>query len=204
MANVSVSVVIPTRNSAGTLGDTLRALRGQSDAPDNFELILADCRSSDGTQEIGRKFGATILNTPRRGPAAARNVGLLRASGEIIAYLDSDTIPTRRWLHEITIPFKDPTAIVVGGKSISFRPETSAERFMSTLRVEWNTIARPDFPFIESMNMAVRRESALRIGGWAEDMLTAEDLDFTLRLIRKFAARLVYAPKALIFHRQEN
>jgi hypothetical protein len=107
-------------------------------------------------------------------------------------------------LHEITAPFGDPSTIVVGGRTMSLMPETLAERFMSAIRTEWNTIARTDFPFIESMNMAVRRTSAISIGGWTEDMLTGEDADFSIRMLRAFHTRLVYAPRALIFHRDRR
>jgi glycosyltransferase involved in cell wall biosynthesis len=204
MTDISVSVVIPTLNSARTLGDTLRAVRDQAEEQGNFEVIVADSKSVDGTQEIGRKFGATVLETSKRGPAAGRNVGLFHASGKIVAYLDSDTIPTRRWLHEITAPFRDLSTVIVGGRTLSFMPETPAERFMSALHNEWNSIARLDFPFIESMNMAVRRDPAISIGGWAENMLTGEDADFSIRMTHAFQTRLVYAPQALIFHRNRT
>jgi glycosyltransferase involved in cell wall biosynthesis len=199
-----VSLVIPTFNSGGTLAATLSGVREQRDPPGNIELIVADCGSVDDTREIGRRFGAKVLVSPKRSPGAARNTGLYHASGEIIAYLDSDMIPTRPWLHEIIIPFRDSTTVVVGGRTLSFMPETYAERFMSTMWSESSGVARSDFPFVGSGNMAVRRDAAISIGGWAEDMLSAEDMDFSIRMIRKFGVKLVYAPRALTFHRHRK
>jgi GT2 family glycosyltransferase len=52
--------------------------------------------------------------------------------------------------------------------------------------------------------MAVRRDPALAIGGFAEDMLTGEDVDFCYRLQRRFSCAIVYEPRALLFHRNHR
>jgi glycosyltransferase involved in cell wall biosynthesis len=91
----AVSVVIPAYNAAHTIGGTLKALQAQSDAPE-FETIVVDNASTDDTAHVARQCGATVLYEQRRGPAAARNCGLRHASGEIIAHLDADTVPSRR------------------------------------------------------------------------------------------------------------
>jgi len=202
--DVAVSVVIPTFNSAGTLADTLKGVREQHGVRGDFELIVSDCGSRDDTREISRRFGATVFETSKHSPGAARNLGLFHASGEIIVYLDSDMIPIRQWLHEITVPFRNSTSLVVGGRTLSFMPETLAERFMSTMWNESSGVLRSDFPFVGSGNMAVKRDAADRIGGWAEDMLSAEDMDFSTRMIRKFGMKLTYAPRALTFHRHRK
>jgi glycosyltransferase involved in cell wall biosynthesis len=204
MTNISVSVVIPTFNSASTLAGALKGVREQRGVPGDFELIVSDCGSFDDTREIGRRFGATVLESSKRSPGAARNVGLFHASGDVIVYLDSDMIPIRQWLHEITVPFRNSTSLLVGGRTLSFMPETLAERFMSTMWSESSGILHSDFPFVGSGNMAVRRDAAISIGGWAEDMLSAEDMDFSTRMIRKFGMKLAYAPRALTFHRHRK
>jgi len=202
----SASIVIPVLNAASTVGDVLNALRTQVDAPAETEIIAVDNGSTDGTQAVLRQFNVTVLEEPKRGPAAARNRGLHHARGDIVVHVDADTLPTRRWLKALVAPFDDPQTVIVGGRILSFRPETPAERYIaaSGLYEPENNVHRDLFPFVVSMNMAVRRTAALAIGGWTEDMLTGEDADFCLRLQRQFGCRLAYQPEAVLFHRNRQ
>jgi len=120
----------------------------------------------------------------------------------VIVYLDADTLPTRNWLAELTAVFDDPDVVIAGGRVLGFPPKTGAERFMAAHGI-WepeNNIFRPVFPFVPSLNLAVRRDAALAIGGWAEDMLTGEDVDFSYRILEQFSTRIVYRSRAILFH----
>jgi glycosyltransferase involved in cell wall biosynthesis len=195
----SISVIIPVLNGAQTISDTLSALINQSNKPKDLEIIVVDNGSVDGTQEIVRKYNVTLLTEPKRGPSAARNCGLRNASGEIIGYLDADTIPTRRWLREIIKPFSNPDVFIVSGKLLFYSLETPAQRFVARRGGMAEEAANHDvFPFAPSGNMAVRRVAALAIGGWDEDMRTSEDVDFSYRLLRKYPSRIIYSPDALV------
>jgi glycosyltransferase involved in cell wall biosynthesis len=200
---VRVSVVIPALNSAATLGSTLKGLRAQVNAP-AFETIVVDNGSQDETLEIARAAGVRLESEPVRGPSAARNRGLAVAQGEIIAYLDSDTLPTRRWLAALVAPFSDPAVMLAGGYSVSAPPQTPAQRFAARHALhglEYRTI-RKIFPFVSSQNMAVRRTAALEIGGWAEELFTAEDVDFCWRIYRHFGCEPVRQAEAVLFHQE--
>jgi glycosyltransferase involved in cell wall biosynthesis len=201
----SVSVVVPVLNGAAVIGDLIAALLGQVGAPRAREIIIVDNGSWDGTRDIVRRHGVTLLEEPKRGPAAARNRGLAHARGEVIAYLDADTLPTRRWLAELVAPFSDPEVILATGRTISYRPQTGAERFVAQkgfYETEERSMAFLTFPFVASRNMAVRREHSLAVGGWAEDMPSAEDVDFCYRLLRRYPSAIVFRPTALLFHRE--
>lgn len=199
----SVSVVIPVSNRAAMLGDVLSALANQAGPPETTEVIVDDNRSTDGTGDVARSRGVTVVEEPKPGPSAARNRGLQAANGEVVAHLDSDTVPTRRWLAEIVAPFVDPDVVLVAGRTLSYRPRTPTERYIAAsglLDVE-RAISRRPFPFAPSMNMAVRRSAAVGIGGWAEEMATAEDVDFSFRLLGRYRTDIVYRPSAVLFHR---
>jgi glycosyltransferase involved in cell wall biosynthesis len=199
----AVTVVIPVLNGAATIGDLLTALGGQVNVPAGTETIVVDNGSTDGTQDIVRRFPVRLAHEARRGPGAARNCGLHAAGGDVVAFIDADAMPTRRWLAALIAPFSDPQTLVVGGRILAFRSETPAERYMASIGMfdPKNNITRELFPFAVTMNMAVRRTIALELGGFAEDMPTAEDMDFSLRLTQRFGHRLVYQPQAVVMHR---
>jgi GT2 family glycosyltransferase len=120
----------------------------------------------------------------------------------VIAHLDADTLPSRRWLAEIVTPFEDPQVIIVAGRTVCYPQDTAAGRYVaaSGLYETERAINREPFPFAPSLNMAVRRSAALAVGGWAADMMTGEDVDFSHRVLRAFPSRIAYQPKAVLFH----
>jgi len=206
VVEITASVVVPVLNGEDTIGDLLIALTHQRGVSGNYELIIVDNGSTDNTREIVGAYEVMLLHEPKRGPSAARNWGLYHASGEVIAYLDADTIPTRTWLREICLPFQDPGVLIVSGKTISYHPSTPAERFiarMGALKPEYN-FSRKVFPFMASRNLAVRRYAALEIGGWAEDMHTAEDMDFCTRIRKSYNTEIVFQPTAVVFHQDRS
>ncbi len=95
MPNPSISVVSPTYNSSPFIRETVASILEQTVLPD--EMVFADDGSTDGTHTIIRKMmigraapTLQVLSNPHRGPGAARNAAVLAATGEWIAFLDSD------------------------------------------------------------------------------------------------------------------
>jgi len=85
----TISVVIPVYNSADRLRSCLEHLRESTFT--NFETIVVDDGSTDGSAAVAREFGATVLEGgQRRGPAYARNLGASKAAGEILFFIDAD------------------------------------------------------------------------------------------------------------------
>lgn len=89
-ADGRVSVIIPVYNREASIGRAIRSAIEQTYP--NLEILVVDDGSTDTTPDVLRSFGAQIrvLTQPRRGAYAARNAGLREASGEYIAFLDSD------------------------------------------------------------------------------------------------------------------
>jgi len=203
----SVSVVVPVLNGAGTIGDLLHALFNQAVIPQQMEIIIVDNASTDATRQIvGRFPQARLVMEEKRGPAAARNAGLRNARHDVILHCDADTLPSRRWVSELAQCFANRDVHLAAGKTLSYPPATPAERYLATAQLyeaEFNT-TRPVLPFVCSMNMGVRRESAIAVGGWNEDMLTSEDVDFSTRVLARFPAPIRYAAEAVLFHRNRS
>lgn len=196
-----VSVVIPALNAQSSIGETLKALRTQQGLKD-FELIVADNGSTDATPQIARTYGATVVREQTRGPAAARNAGLRAASGDIVAHLDADTVPSRRWLAELVQPFDDPATVLAAGRTICYPPKTAAERYVQQIGLYDASLAvkRTPFPFAPSLNLAVRRREAFAAGGWNERLITGEDVDFSHRVTKAFDTTVRYCERAVLYH----
>ncbi len=94
--NTRVSVIMPTFNRAATLGRAIQSVMGQSHH--NMELIVVDDGSTDSTADVVKEYHddprVVYCATPHLGVSAARNLGLSRAKGSVIFYLDSDNLWT--------------------------------------------------------------------------------------------------------------
>jgi glycosyltransferase involved in cell wall biosynthesis len=85
-----VSVIVPVFNGEPYLAEAVESLLGQTRAPD--EVIVVDDGSTDGSSRVAAQFGAqvTVINQANAGRSAARNAGIDRASGDVLAFLDAD------------------------------------------------------------------------------------------------------------------
>ena len=203
---LAVSVVVPVLNGGDTIGDLLTALAHQAGAPRDSAVIVVDNGSTDSTAQVVARFPVTYLRESTPGPSAARNRGLSHARGDIVVFVDADTLPTRHWLAEITAPFVDPAPVVVGGHAVDYRATTPAQRFMAQLgarRLE-HDFFRSRVPYVAAESMAVRRAALIAVGGWDEGLRTAEDLDVCVRLVRRYACRVVRQPRAVLFTRRRG
>lgn len=99
-----LSVIVCARNEESNLPDLLHAIAKQSYK--NFELIVVNDHSSDGTESVVRSFTAEnpnfrVVNAKGEGKKNALKEGIAASSGEIIVQTDADCIPTEKWLKTI-------------------------------------------------------------------------------------------------------
>ncbi len=87
----SVSIIMPTLNAAALLDNCLSSIARQTYPRDRYEILLADGGSTDGTQEIGRKFGAVVIDDrASKNMEESKRVALAQAGGEYILFVDAD------------------------------------------------------------------------------------------------------------------
>ena len=95
-----VSFIIPAYNEERLLGGTVDAIHQAARAlGDPFEVIVADDASSDRTAAIAREHGAHLIAVEFRQIAATRNAGARAANGEMLVFVDADTIVTAAAVH---------------------------------------------------------------------------------------------------------
>jgi hypothetical protein len=90
----ALTFIVPAHNAASTLTDTLRSIQAQRSG--DWSAVVVDDGSTDGTADVAAAFTSdgriTLVRQEKRGPAAARNRGLLEAGGEVLCFLDSDDV----------------------------------------------------------------------------------------------------------------
>ena len=107
LAIQSISVIVPCFNAAGTLERCIEGLLEQQLPNSTIEILVIDNNSRDDTVAIAKRHPTvTLLCEPIQGAYAARNAGLRRAKGEILAFIDPDCVPGSGWLNELTRPFE--------------------------------------------------------------------------------------------------
>ncbi|MFP4472727.1 MAG: glycosyltransferase [Candidatus Omnitrophota bacterium] len=127
MNNPFISVIIPVHNDSQRLKLCLDALQNQSYPRHLYEIIVVDNNSTESIKNLVEQLPNTVYAFEgKKGSYAARNTGIKTAQGEILAFTDSDCIPSNNWLEEGVKPIIDGKADLVGGKiNLFFRNKRS-------------------------------------------------------------------------------
>lgn len=174
-----LSVIIPTWNEARTLGPLLESLSRQTVR--DFETIVADSGSTDGTETVTASFGARYVSGEKRGPAEGRNRGAREAQADVLVFIDADCVLPLDLLERILAALRDPS--VIGGATM-YRPAegTLGERglFFLANAFQRATIAW-GFPHNAGFCFFFRKSAFERLGGLREDLFLNETHDVALR-----------------------
>ncbi len=181
-----LSVVIPCRNTADQLPRQLWALAREK-WQGWWEVVIADNGSTDGTREVAEAFKDRLPRllvvdaSARRGASYARNVGALSASGEAFLFLDADDEIAPGYLpamadalahHDFVAAYRDSESLNTGWVRLSRRthPYEGFRNFYHFL------------PHAGGTRIGVRRSIFESAGGFDENILGGEDVDFCWRV----------------------
>ena len=192
-----VSVAIPAYNEAALLPrllDSIEVARARyRGEPAAIEVIIGNNSSTDATAEIARARGCVVVDVEKRAIAAARNGAARAARGAILCFIDADSI-----IHPET--FNEIEDLMRTGRCAVGATGVKMERMSLGIALTWCVMI--PMTRIGGMDTGVvfcRREDFDAIGGYREQMLVAEDVDFLWRLKRlgrKRRARFMRAPTA--------
>ena len=202
-----VSVIIPLKAPTAYLWEALDRLE-QVDYPDIEIIVLPDQLNLDCAW-VGR-CEVTFVPTGSVCPGKKRDMGVGRSSGEILAFLDDDTFPTKDWLRQAVNHFKDPSVGAVGGPAIT-PPSDGALQQVSGLvyqsRLGGGNYAyryipkdQRDVDDYPTCNLLVRREVFEIAGGFDTSFWPGEDTKLCLAIVRDLGLRIVYEPGAIVYH----
>lgn len=199
--HLKASVVIPAYNAEGVIGSCLEALRSQRIRPG--EIIVVDDGSTDGTSAVANKFkGVRTLRQKNKGPAAARNLGASKASGDIILFTDADCVPDKKWVERMLEPFKDKNVAGVQGAYRTRQKSLVARFSQAEIEDRYKRMKRGDsIDFIGTYAAGYRRSIFKSFGGFDESFPKAsgEDPELSFRVAEK-GHKLIFNPSAIVYH----
>ena len=211
-----VSVIISAFNRRNELKELLTALDRQTLAPAQFEIIVIDDGSTDGTLRYltglvnSGKENLVFQRQENQGPGAARNRGMELALGNIFAFTDTDCRPCPDWLEELLKPFADTHVGAVGGAEEYDAQGTLLQRAIHIcmtspfttggLRGKTGTKLAQYYP--RTFNMAISRDAFEKTGGF-KSLYHGEDIELSFR-IKEAGFDLVFNERAKVHHRRRD
>jgi glycosyltransferase involved in cell wall biosynthesis len=192
-----LSVIVPARDGAAFLADTLPALRASDLPADQWELIVVDDGSRDGSADVaGRHADAVVRLDPPQGAAAARNRGVERARGDILVFIDADVSVHRgalRGLREV-LEREPDVAAVFGAYDTAPRAPGLVSQYRNLLHHRVHAENRGDAETFWTGCGAIRREVFHRAGGFDESARSLEDIELGYR-VRALGHRIALRPE---------
>ena len=215
-ADLTFSLIINTTDRAESLRTLLRALEHQSYP--HFEVIVVVGPTRDNTLSVLAEYQGRLhlLRCPQANLGQSRNIGLAAAGGDIVAYVDDDAVPCRRWLEQLAQLFQNPNLDATGGVVYLAHPNqptiqhrigiASSLAEQVDVRTSWLDSVLPSGNGVQwigrmmGTNMAFRRDALLEIGGFDEFYeWVYDDTDVAIRLVN--AGKIVHPVReAVMYH----
>ena len=191
-----VSLVIPVRDEAGTIARTLDDLLAQSRRPD--QVVFVDAGSRDGTaaaiaaHALTRIVPVRVVPAGAAYPGRARNLGVAASGGDWVAFTDAGVRLAPSWLAALTdAAAADPRADAVAG-DWDLDVDSPFARCLALIDAPREGLARDARRPPSFVSMLMRRAAWDRVGPFREDLRSAEDRLFLIRLLAD--CRVIRAP----------
>jgi len=202
---IKFSIIIPVKTINDYVRETVPHI--QTLTRTDWELIILPNEQDQNEWDDVR---IRVVASGRVGPATKRDIGAGFAQGEMLVFLDDDSYPEPDLLDVAILYFKDQTVVALGGPAMtphqdSFWQRVSGSVFLSKFsggapeRYVPVGQVRPvdDWP---SVNLMVRRQAFLDIGGFNSPYWPGEDTKLCLDLIKKTGNRILYIPQLIVWH----
>ena len=198
MTDPSISVIVPCYNGRRYLAEALDSVLTQTHRA--LEVIVVDDGSTDDSPRIAQGYGnrVSLVQQSNAGPAAARNAGIARATGDLLAFIDQDDL----WL-------PDKLAI----QCVAFRDDPSLDLCYCHVQRLWSAELdhearryrdrpRGDIvPGYATISLLARRDAFARVGTLSHDLRFGDAIDWVLRA-RDLGLNIIMLDDVLVRHRE--
>jgi glucosyl-dolichyl phosphate glucuronosyltransferase len=225
---LTFSIIIPTFNRCAALERTLNSLIKIDKQGKNYEVLIVNNGSTDGTSMMVERFRSAVsqlpyrfLSEPMPGLLSARHRGAIESAGNICVFIDDDVRLDPEWLNALQEAFQDPSIVLAGGPSrplFEVPPPLWLKAFQSveaagslcvplSLFDGGDNVKEIDPIYIFGLNFAIRRETLFAQRGFHPDSLPGPlqryqgDGETGLSLkIKRSGLKALYHPKASVHH----
>ena len=220
--SILVSIIIPgfTDDSYFNLLDAIDSLLHQSYA--DIEVVVAIHTSNKLYEEIVKAYSEqnkvkVVFSEQSLGAAAARNVGIKAAQGDILAFIDDDAVADQKWIENLVNTYQELDAMAVGGKILPIwlpgKPAYFPEELYWLVGVTHKGFAEDKVVEVRNAfgpNMSFKREVFEKAGLFNENLgfskqgtsyIQAGEAEFSLRMTSKFGVGVIHNPEAIVHHK---
>ncbi|MCM8774478.1 MAG: glycosyltransferase [Candidatus Omnitrophica bacterium] len=205
---MDISIVIPTYNRREKLKRCLESLFKQEYPKDNFEIIVVDDGSYDGTKEMLRELSLRHSNLRylfqlHKGPAAARNLGIKEARAEIVGFTDNDCIINNDWVKKmVELHRAEESITAIGGRTLvdTHNIKAVVSQFLSDGAIKTAINGKIETIFFPTCNVSLKKNRLNEIFNELFTLPAGEDLEFFWRIYKR-GGRFIYREDIEIFHR---
>ena len=193
------SVIIPTKNEEAHIVRCLDSIKEAQFDSDGYEIIVVDNGSNDRTVSLSKRMNVVVFEMPGLTVAGLRNYGAKHSHGKILAFIDADCEVGPNWFND-AMTYENEIKVVCFGAPPRI-PKNSTWVQKSWYQIRGKQTGCFETAWLESMNMFIRKEIFLKVGGFNENLTTCEDYDISLRLAKE--GKIISDSRILAVHHGE-
>lgn len=210
-----VSVVVGIRNEEKFIEECIESLLQLDYPQDSYEVIIVDGMSTDKTRDLVQKYPVKLLLNERKNVAAARNLGVKNARGDLVAFTDGDCKVDPLWLKTLVLEMKNAPEDVacVGGPNLVFDNDPVFGRVVGYAQETFlgsggsaqsnNSTKKHYVASLPNCNAMYRKNTILEAGYFDERFVVGQDGDLNYR-INKIGRKFLYIPEAKVLHHRRG
>jgi len=210
-----VSIVVGIRNEEKFIEECIESLLNLDYPRDSYEIIIVDGMSTDKTRDIVQKYPVKLFLNERKNVAAARNLGVKNARGELVAFTDGDCKVDTQWLKALICEMqKAPDDVVCfGGPNLIFDTDPVFGRVVGYAQESFlgsggsaqskNSTKKHYVGSLPNCNAMYKKVAIQEVGGFDERFVVGQDGDLNYRIGKK-GNRFLYIPEAQVLHHRRG
>lgn len=197
-----ISIIIAAYNAEKTIVNCISSLKKQ--IYPQFEIIVVNDGSTDNTKKILEEInGIEIISQKNKGPGAARNLGVKKARGDILVFIDSDCeVRNKFWLKNIASVFNNDNNVAAVASCYNGSVGKKFIEEYAFLELEYRLKSMPhEVSTAPSNNISCRKDIFIEIGGFPEQkkFIFAEDILFSYNMSR--IGKIIWKKELGIYHK---
>lgn len=210
-----VSVVVGIRNEEKFIEECIESLLNLDYPKDSYEIIIVDGMSTDKTRDIVQKYPVKLILNKKKNVAAARNLGVENARGELVAFTDGDCKVDPQWLktlvHEMQASPDD--VVCFGGPNLIFDTDPVFGRVVGYAQESFlgsggsaqskNSTKKHYVISLPNCNAMYKKAAIKEVGGFDERFVVGQDGDLNYRIGKK-GNKFLYIPNAQVLHHRRG